>query len=83
MTIDGLLEYEEIRDFLYSRMRGVRSEMAETRGFESESADAPREQLSDSLTTTLSAVASEVAGLRKDLAHRTTAAARIEQGDDR
>jgi membrane protein YdbS with pleckstrin-like domain len=83
MTIDGLLEYEEIRDFLYSRMRGVRSERAETRGLESESADAPREQLSDSLTTTLSAVASEVAGLRKDLAHRTTAAARIEQGDDR
>lgn len=82
MTIDGLLEYEEIRDFLYSRMRGVRSETGETRGLEAEPANVPREQPSDSLSATLRAVASEVAGLREDLARRT-AAARTERGEDR
>ncbi len=32
MTIEGLLEYEQVRDFLYSRMRGLRD--AKARGIE-------------------------------------------------
>ena len=67
MTIEGLLEYEEIRDFLYNRMRGIRGEVAEITEHALEPA-ATLERLPDSLSETLRAVAAEIAGLRKDLA---------------
>lgn len=35
MTIEGLLEYEQVRDFLYGKMRGARSEETPGTGAES------------------------------------------------
>ena len=70
MTIEGVPEYEEIRDFLYSRMRGIRGQVAEAT--EHASPAVALEHPSDSLSETLRAVAAEIAGLRKDLADRQT-----------
>ena len=83
MTIEGLLEYEEIRDFLYNRMRGIRGELAQTPDHGPEPEAAPRKQPSDSLSATLRAVAAEITGLRKDLADRQAGTARADQGEER
>lgn len=39
MVIEGILEAEELRDFLYSRMRGARNDTAETANSSEEDAD--------------------------------------------
>jgi len=73
MTIEGFGAYAELRDFLYTRMRGARG------GLDAAAA-APGptpvtgEDGSAELTATLRAVAEELKGLRRDLAERRPAA---------
>lgn len=72
MVIEGLLEYEEVRDFLYQRMRGVkdpnRSPAADDAGSTPTAGDAGGD-----LAGALAAVTSELRGAREaleTLAHR-------------
>jgi putative membrane protein len=58
MTIEGIREYEMLRDFLYFRMRGTRS--TATRA-----ADQPQASDQNDLATTLREVAAEVRALRQ------------------
>ena len=60
MSIEGLHNYEQVRDFLYSRMRGAR-------GMEAPQAEARQADGSDELTQVLAEVAAELRGLREDL----------------
>jgi len=46
MTIEGLHEFEAVRDFLYSRMRGVRSQAPAAAGSQDELTTALREVVS-------------------------------------
>lgn len=55
MTIEGLLEYEEVRDFLYSRMRGVKT---------SPDAEPSDRGDGDPLVSALESVADELAAVR-------------------
>jgi uncharacterized membrane protein YdbT with pleckstrin-like domain len=73
MTIEGLREFEEIRDFLYSRMRGTRLEA----GTDSEAGAAlPRRPTAGAadgdteLAGTLRAVAEELRALRAEVEAR-------------
>ena len=60
MSIEGLPNYEQVRDFLYSRMRGARgSAQSENRE--------PRSTGSDELVKVLGQVTEELRGLRQDL----------------
>ena len=66
MTIEGIGAYAELRDFLYTRMRGARGE-----GRSSPTAAEPPEPTGDGageLASTLREVAEELRGLRRDLA---------------
>jgi putative membrane protein len=67
MTIEGIGAYAELRDFLYTRMRGARGE-----GRAAATVKAPGlaagEAAAVELTSTLRAVAAELRGLRHDLA---------------
>ena len=63
MTIEGLPQYEEIRDFLYARMRGARDHAAAAPGSAPELAGAGMEEL----TGILREIASEVRALRTAL----------------
>lgn len=66
MTLEGIKEFEAVRDFLYHRMRGVKDEdpVAQT------GADANESGPSSELAQTLREVAAELRGLREDLAAR-------------
>lgn len=68
MTIEGLREHQEIRDFLYSRMRGAR---AGTGGGTTTVGSAPAATLvsggDDELATALRAVSAEIRALRESL----------------
>lgn len=74
MTIEGLLEYETVRDFLYARMRGAKERTAHpainpsagTGGTGLDAATATE------LITTLRAVTTEVRSLREALEKRGT-----------
>ena len=61
MTIEGLHEYELVRDFLYSKMRGVRS------GTQTQTAIA---QPDNALATALREVAAELRAVRQHLERR-------------
>lgn len=66
MTLEGLKQYEAVRDFLYHRMRGVKDETPIASHARSERpASVP-----DELTATLREVAAELRALRRDLAAR-------------
>jgi len=74
MTIEGLQEFEAVRDFLYTRMRGMRDEHRTT-----EAAAAPAAAIAgggldagtaEALASTLLAVAHELRGVRQALAAR-------------
>ncbi|MEM6703833.1 MAG: PH domain-containing protein [Acidobacteriota bacterium] len=65
MTIEGLLEYEEVRDFLYSRMRGVKASPEDSAA---ETTDG------DPLVTALESVADELSAVRSLLEERGVAA---------
>jgi len=71
MTIEGLLEFEEVRDFVYSKMRGFRQ------GRESASAPAPVRRAAiepsdspDELATVLRQVADELRAIRQEIESR-------------
>ena len=66
MTLEGLKEFEAVRDFLYHRMRGVKDNAP---AIESGS-NRPNDVAHDELTATLREVAAELRALRADLAVR-------------
>jgi putative membrane protein len=65
MTIEGIGAYAELRDFLYTRMRGARGD-TQSRAPSETSAGADAEEL----TATLREVAAELRGVRRELAAR-------------
>jgi len=72
MTIEGLKDYEQIRDFLYSRMRGVRNQPAAAASANAHAAVSAGETTTvvadaDELAELLRSIAREVRDLRKDL----------------
>jgi len=71
MTIEGLVEFEEVRDFVYSKMRGFRH------GHEAASAPAPLppgevepSESSDALAAVLRQVADELRAIREGIESR-------------
>lgn len=70
MTIEGLKDFDQIRDFLYSRMRGVRNLPSAAALHAAASSPAPVSTVvgdADDLVDLLKAIAREVRDLRKDL----------------
>ena len=67
MTIEGLKEFDGVRDFLYARMRGARDQ-----GFRSPTDELPAapDHSMQALTETLREVAAEVRALRAAVAER-------------
>jgi putative membrane protein len=64
MTIEGLRNYDAVRDFLYTRMRGAR-------GLERpEEGDETTRDASSGLVAALNQVTDEIRGLRRDLEER-------------
>lgn len=70
MTLEGLREFEAVRDFLYTRMRGVK-DLAHPAA--SAAATAPARPADADLAATLSEVAQELRAIRIALADRTRA----------
>lgn len=74
MTIEGVQDYERLRDFLYGRMRGVKDVRAgqtpSARPVAASAAPALEAPALEELTTTLRAVAEEVRALRIALTAR-------------
>ena len=68
MVIEGLEEYEQVRDYLYSRMRGARGQRATASRSPVSGVDA-REELAE-VASALRATADELAALRKTLTDR-------------
>lgn len=66
MTLEGLLEFEAVRDFLYTNMRGMKLGGATSESRPWQSAPAPASGDSD-LATVLREVASELRGVRAAL----------------
>jgi uncharacterized membrane protein YdbT with pleckstrin-like domain len=66
MTIEGVKEFELVRDYLYTRMRGVRAGMTATPA-------TPQPQVTDQhdLASTLHAVATEMRAIRELLEKRS------------
>lgn len=63
MTLEGLVEYERIRDFLYSRMRGVRTPMTQAKPSEG---SAPSAVTADEeLAAALNEAAAELREIRR------------------
>lgn len=63
ITVEGLKEFDLVRDFLYSRMRGARR-----KDLPSGTPQTSQEpETADDLARTLNAIADEIAGLRADL----------------
>jgi len=72
MTLEGFKEFEAVRDFLYHRMRGVREHPGQTAVAPHAGGAAPVAAHAGSaeLAAVLAEVATEVRGLRADLAAR-------------
>lgn len=73
MTIEGIKEFEALRDFLYSRMRGVKD--LHHPSPESAAASAPathHSTSSDELAAALRETAAELRAVREELARRRT-----------
>lgn len=70
MTIEGLENFKEIRDYLYSKMRGARDETRVGTGSPAGTDDA------DELTSALREIASEVRALREELGARNAGESR-------
>ena len=71
MTIEGILEFEAVRDFLYSKMRGLRE--PRQGGAATARATSPAGDEGE-LAATLRAVAAEVRALRETIERRRGAA---------
>ena len=68
MTIEGFREFEQIRDFLYARMRGIRDTEDTSRQAVADSGESTlTARGADPVAETLRAVVAEIAGLRRDL----------------
>lgn len=74
MTIEGIGAYAELRDFLYTRMRGARGG-GDRLATGPVAAPAAGNETPDELASTLRLVAEELRGLRRELAERRPAAA--------
>lgn len=66
MTIEGIREFEALRDHIYARMRGVRAEPS--RSGRRSAASAPGEE--GALATVLRDVAAELRAIRAEIEHR-------------
>ena len=73
MTIEGLIEFEAVRDFLYAKMRGAKEKGSRT----SDQASAAsahgillEPQVANELVTTLRAISAEVRALREAVEHK-------------
>jgi putative membrane protein len=62
MTIEGVLEAEALRDFLYTKMRGARDDEEGEAGARGEG-----ERLADEALVLLREIREEIAGLRKEM----------------
>ena len=69
MTLEGLKQFEAVRDFLYHRMRGVKDEVKST-GLASPSTAANPKVSSAELVEVLRAVTEELRAVREELAKR-------------
>jgi putative membrane protein len=69
MTIEGVKEYEIVRDFLYSKMRGHNQAVPVPGGAPSSAAEASAEPLAQ-IAATMREVASELRALRRELDER-------------
>jgi membrane protein YdbS with pleckstrin-like domain len=82
MTIEGLEEFEAIRNFLYSKMRGLKEKHSETSATAGPSDALPSrnlamdEQTAHELTQTLKAVSAELRELRLTLDQKSASAKR-------
>jgi putative membrane protein len=72
MTLEGLLEFEHVRDFLYSRMRGARDARGEVSPATTGAPDAARS--TGDLADVLAEVAAELRALRQALENARSAA---------
>lgn len=77
MTIEGLQDFEEVRDFLYSRMRGVKDTPRSVSPVAEEGAYDPHPRMlgaeaAEDLTGALRAVTAEIRALRVDLERRAS-----------
>ena len=73
MTLEGLMEFEAMRDFLYSRMRGVKEGHAAPTGTHAAGASASAAldaKAAEELTAALRAVSDELRAVRLALAER-------------
>ena len=70
MTIEGLHQYQALRDFLYARMRGTRQGAAKPSQSATGEAAALDGSAATELTATLRQVAEELRGLRQTLGER-------------
>lgn len=68
MTVEGIAEYDALRDFLYARMRGTRGGSAASSSTAAAAGSTATEPSSSELTVTLRAVAEELRLLRMTLA---------------
>ncbi|MBM3875725.1 MAG: PH domain-containing protein [Verrucomicrobia bacterium] len=78
MTIEGLREFDAVRDFLYSKMRGMKERVPPAAGAAAKPGVLLDEAAATELLATLRAVASELRGLRADLAARQPPAPPVE-----
>jgi putative membrane protein len=70
MTIEGVQEFEALRDFLYSRMRGVKDGHAQSAAPVADSRAVMAAPPADALTAALREVAHELRAVREALARR-------------
>lgn len=74
LTIEGLREFEALRDFLYSRMRGVKDHPAPSLTHASAApTSAPSAPPPDELAAALRETAAELRALREEIARRPSA----------
>jgi putative membrane protein len=82
MTIEGLLEYERVRDFLYSKMRGLRrTPTASATAAAEQSAGGPGDPPTDGLVEALAEVSTAMSELRELLESRVVGRPVAGEGD--
>lgn len=79
MTIEGIKNFEEVRDFLYSRMRGVKDAAQQRTGGSRNAEGSPSVGGGDELAATLRDLAVELRALRETI-ERSNAKAPGEKG---
>ena len=82
MTLEGLLEFEAIRDYLYGRMRGVHQPATSSPAASAPGGEALSRATADELTATLLEVAAELRALRAKLDDRSSPLSNRDSGDE-